>query len=188
MKFIYLPRHTVGGNLPNFPCWEELHGQRSFGRVCLPRHLISISSLKFCFSCHSGVGVVGLIYYPVPPPQGVAGWIAMASVKLQRSQSAVQSPMKRPPTAAIRPLTASRPRRPYSAYTQRGAEEQGQRFDAPETNREWWRHYVKVWIARLGIQRSRWLFLSCAGNAFTRNIQSRRLCGWSSQEEHDVRV
>ena len=74
--------------------------------------------------------------------QGVAALVTMAAtVNLQRSQSAMP---RRPGTSVARPFTASKPRRPYSAYTQRGAEEQGQRFDAPETNREWWRHYVKV--------------------------------------------
>ena len=59
---------------------------------------------------------------------------------VKRSASAVQ----RPGTAFIRPFTASKPRRPYSAYTNRGTEEAGPKFDVPETNREWWRTYVKV--------------------------------------------
>lgn len=63
------------------------------------------------------------------------------SATLKRSMSAVQ----RPRTSLVRAFTASsRPRRPYSAYTSRGTEEQGPKFDAPETNREWWRQYVKV--------------------------------------------
>ena len=53
------------------------------------------------------------------------------------------SAMHRPVTA-IRPFTASKPRRPYSAYTARGTDEEGPKYDVPETNREWWRTYVKV--------------------------------------------
>jgi hypothetical protein len=49
--------------------------------------------------------------------------------------------MVRPGTAA-RPLTA---RRPYSAYTRREGEAENEaKCDPPQTNREWWRYYVKV--------------------------------------------
>lgn len=59
---------------------------------------------------------------------------------MKRSVSAFH----RPGTAAIRPFTASKPRRPYSAYTSRGSDETEPKYDLPETNREWWRTYVKV--------------------------------------------
>lgn len=61
------------------------------------------------------------------------------SARMKRFSSARQ----RPQTSLVRPFTASRPRRPYSAYTDRGSEETGPKYDAPETTREWWRHYVK---------------------------------------------
>lgn len=64
----------------------------------------------------------------------------LPSARQRRAMSAVQ----RPTTAAIRPFTASRPRRPYSAYTQRGGEEDTPKFDEEATQREWWRFYLKV--------------------------------------------
>ena len=63
------------------------------------------------------------------------------SARHRRAMSAIA----RPNTASLRPGTASgRPRRPYSAYTKRGAEETTPKYDAPESNREWWRYCVKV--------------------------------------------
>ena len=40
---------------------------------------------------------------------------------------------------------SGRPRRPYSAYTRRD-EEQGAiiQYDQPNSNREWWRYYLRV--------------------------------------------
>ena len=61
------------------------------------------------------------------------------SARQRRAMSAIA----RPGTAARRPMTASR--RPYSAYTRReGESENMPKYDAPESNREWWRFYVKV--------------------------------------------
>lgn len=67
------------------------------------------------------------------------------SARRRRAMSAIA----RPPTAALRPGTASvnsKPRRPYSAYTKRGGDESeaGPRYDSEESNREWWRFYLKV--------------------------------------------
>ena len=64
------------------------------------------------------------------------------SARHRRAMSAIA----RPSTAAMRPGTASgRSRRPYSAYTKRAGEaENTPKYDAPESNREWWRYCVKV--------------------------------------------
>lgn len=51
--------------------------------------------------------------------------------------------MPRPTSSFNRPMSSARPRRPYSAYTKRGVEEEGQKYDEPNSNREWWRSYVK---------------------------------------------
>ena len=52
---------------------------------------------------------------------------------------------RRAMSAIARPSSgAGRQRRPYSAYTKRGSEENSPKYDAPETNREWWRFYMKV--------------------------------------------
>ena len=59
---------------------------------------------------------------------------------LRRAMSAIQ----RRPSSSGRPLSSSRPRRPYSAYTRKGDEEEGPKFEAPQSNREWWRAYLKV--------------------------------------------
>ena len=68
------------------------------------------------------------------------------SARHRRAMSAIA----RPNTASLRPGTASgRPRRPYSAYTKRGGEETTPKYDAPETNREWWRYCVKVCILKI---------------------------------------
>jgi hypothetical protein len=67
------------------------------------------------------------------------GRLPSAGAKLRRSTSA----MPKQGAASLRPLTASRPRRPYSAYTTRGPEEQTPKYDNPESNREWWRGYLK---------------------------------------------
>ena len=53
------------------------------------------------------------------------------------------SAIARPGTASKQPAT--KPRRPYSAYTRReGEAENMPKYDGPESNREWWRFYVKV--------------------------------------------
>jgi len=62
------------------------------------------------------------------------------SARHRRAMSAIA----RPSSGAGRPPTAGRQRRPYSAYTKRGSEENSPKYDAPETNREWWRFYMKV--------------------------------------------
>lgn len=72
------------------------------------------------------------------------------------------SAIARPPTAALRPGTAasasSKPRRPYSAYTKRGGDDSDRpKYDSEESNREWWRFYLKV--------------LMYAGGSFTLNCQ-----------------
>lgn len=59
-------------------------------------------------------------------------------VGLRRAMSAIQRP------TSGRPMSSTRPRRPYSAYTRKGDEEEGPKFEAPQTNREWWRSYLKV--------------------------------------------
>lgn len=62
-------------------------------------------------------------------------------VGLRRAMSAIQRPCS---NAFSRPKSSARPRRPYSAYTRRGSEEDGPKYEAPETGREWWRAYLKV--------------------------------------------
>ena len=58
-------------------------------------------------------------------------------------QRRAMSAFARPGTAALRPQTASR--RPYSAYTRREGEAENEtKCDPPQSNREWWRFYVKV--------------------------------------------
>ena len=65
------------------------------------------------------------------------------SARQRRAMSAiVRSGARRPATAARRPATA---RRPYSAYTKKDGEEENMtKCDPPQSNREWWRFYVKV--------------------------------------------
>ena len=70
-----------------------------------------------------------------------------ASKRHRRAMSAVV----RRPSSSLRPGTArsgasAKPRaRPYSAYSERGADQdQTPKFDHPATNREWWRYYLKV--------------------------------------------
>ena len=59
------------------------------------------------------------------------------SARKRRAMSAIARP------GSGRPKTASR--RPYSAYTKReGEAENVQKYDGPESNREWWRFYMKV--------------------------------------------
>ena len=65
---------------------------------------------------------------------------ARKPVRLRRAMSAIQ----RPSTGTGAPLGSARPRRPYSAYTRKGAEEEGPKYETPETGREWWRFYLKV--------------------------------------------
>ncbi|XP_019849828.1 PREDICTED: uncharacterized protein C2orf61-like [Amphimedon queenslandica] len=69
----------------------------------------------------------------------------MASPELNKTARfrKTASAVPRPRSSSIRPFTASRPRRPYSAYTSRGSDEDTPKFDAPETDREWWRGFVK---------------------------------------------
>lgn len=69
---------------------------------------------------------------------------AQRPVGLRRAMSAIQ----RPSSGALGRPASGRPRRPYSAYTRKGAEEEGPKYEAPETNREWWRAYLKVSRAR----------------------------------------
>ena len=73
--------------------------------------------------------------------QGASGTQRRPSARRRRAMSAIA----RPSTAALRPGTASgKPRRPYSAYTKRTGDEDTPKYDAQETNREWWRFYLKV--------------------------------------------
>ncbi|CAI8024350.1 hypothetical protein GBAR_LOCUS14151 [Geodia barretti] len=58
-------------------------------------------------------------------------------VGLRRAMSAIQRP------SSGRPMSSARPRRPYSAYTKKGDEEESPKFEAPKSNREWWRAYLK---------------------------------------------
>ncbi len=61
------------------------------------------------------------------------------SARKRRAMSAIP----RPGTAATRPMTT--PRRPYSAYTKReGDADAVPKYDGPESDREWWRFYMKV--------------------------------------------
>ena len=59
------------------------------------------------------------------------------------------SAVQRPTSGAPGRPASGRTRRPYSAYTRKGEEEEGPKFEAPETNREWWRAYLKVGFALL---------------------------------------
>lgn len=71
---------------------------------------------------------------------------AQRRVGLCRAKSAIQRPSS---SALGRPTSSARPRRPYSAYTHKGSEEQGPKYEAPETGREWWRFYLKVCFLRV---------------------------------------
>lgn len=62
---------------------------------------------------------------------------AQKSSRLRRAMSAIERP------STGRPTSSTRPRRPYSAYTRKGSEEEGPKYEAPETGREWWRFYLK---------------------------------------------
>ena len=73
--------------------------------------------------------------------RGMRPGTAQRPVRLRRAMSAIQRPRS---GAAGRPMSGSRPRRPYSAYTCKGGEEEGPKYEAPETGREWWRFYLKV--------------------------------------------
>ena len=66
---------------------------------------------------------------------------AQRPVGLRRAMSAIQRPSS---SGLVRPTSSSRPRRPYSAYTRKGVEEEGPKYEAPESGREWWRVYLKV--------------------------------------------
>lgn len=71
---------------------------------------------------------------------------AQKSSRLRRAMSAIE----RPSSGALgRPTSSTRPRRPYSAYTRKGCEEEGPKYEAPETGREWWRFYLKVGCSSL---------------------------------------
>ena len=70
--------------------------------------------------------------------------VEVHSIGRARRKRAISAIERRPSSGSVRPFTASRSRRPYSAYTKRSVEEQGPKYDAPETSREWWRQYVKV--------------------------------------------
>ena len=88
-------------------------------------------------------------FWATPSCKGGADLAVMSVTGEERSTGSARmkrfsSARQRPQTSLVRPFTASRPRRPYSAYTHRGSEETGPKYDAPETAREWWRHYVKV--------------------------------------------
>ena len=66
---------------------------------------------------------------------------AQRSTRLRRAMSAIE----RPSSGVLgRPTSSTKPRRPYSAYTRKGSEEEGPKYEAPETGREWWRFYLKV--------------------------------------------
>lgn len=70
---------------------------------------------------------------------------AMSAVMMRKSSSvrssSARSSSARPSSA--RPSTG-RQRRPYSAYTNRQDEENSAtRYDQPNTNREWWRYYLR---------------------------------------------
>ena len=84
--------------------------------------------------------------------------------------SAIQRP------SSGRPTSSARPRRPYSAYTRKGSEEEEPKFEAPQTDREWWRAYLKVcW-------RLCFCMISeecCVGDADSWSLQPERLSGRS---------
>ena len=62
-----------------------------------------------------------------------------------RHRRAVSAVARLRSAQAARPSTARS--RPYSAYTRRGSEDEDTpNYVAPQTNREWWRYYVKVGI------------------------------------------
>lgn len=64
------------------------------------------------------------------------------TTRQRRALSAITRPktgtLLRPPSA-----TGTKPRRPYSAYTNRGTEDDAPKYDPPQSEREWWRYYVK---------------------------------------------
>ena len=61
--------------------------------------------------------------------------------------SAIQRP------SGGRPVSSARSRRPYSAYSRKGTEEEGPKYEAPQTDREWWRAYLKVrlWLLPVSV-------------------------------------
>lgn len=94
-------------------------------------------------------------------------------VGLRRAMSAIQRPTS---GAQGRPMSSTRPRRPYSAYTRKGEEEEGPKFEAPETNREWWRAYLKVCVDSMSAHRSYAASLS-AGDSSPWQLQAEELRG-----------
>ena len=84
---------------------------------------------------------------------------AQKPVGLRRAMSAIQRPSS---SGLVRPTSSSRPRRPYSAYTRKGVEEEGPKYEAPESGREWWRVYLKV--------RSLLFYSSCSPRAVSLSV------------------
>ena len=99
-------------------------------------------------------------------------------VGLRRAMSAIQRP------SSGRPMSSARPRRPYSAYTKKGDEEESPKFEAPKSNREWWRAYLKVnSVCYLHL-----LLHSMLGDADTWVLQPERFPGRSSQRAQHVPI
>lgn len=106
----------------------------------------------------SAIALVIWLCYQTATPTITSYVIAPMEVDSSRAKSADRmttrqrralSAIARPKTSALlRPASVTKPRRPYSAYTQRGAEEDTPQYDPPQSEREWWRYYVKVQVSR----------------------------------------
>ena len=80
-------------------------------------------------------------------PMEVDSSRAKSADRMTTRQRRALSAIARPKTSALlRPPSATKPRRPYSAYSLRGAEDDTPKYDPPQSEREWWRYYVKVQI------------------------------------------
>lgn len=119
-----------------------------------------------------------------------------ASKRHRRAMSAVV----RRPSSSLRPGTArsgasAKPRaRPYSAYSERGADQdQTPKFDHPATNREWWRYYLKVSKGKITLytRYTRDRVLTCStpplpspvGHTHTRHLSTGIISGRTEQED-----
>ena len=76
-----------------------------------------------------------------------SGTTGQKPVGLRRTMSAIQRP------SGGRPVSSARSRRPYSAYSRKGTEEEGPKYEAPQTDIEWWRAYLKVrlWLLPVSV-------------------------------------
>ena len=71
----------------------------------------------------------------------------LGSSRLSARKRRAMSAIARPTEVIARPFSSSRARRPYSAYTKRGDDEEAPKYDTKESDREeWWRHSMKVLV------------------------------------------